>query len=270
MTTAEFAAGTRFLRPRRDEGGTRPRFWDAVGAIFSGQVARARPAAIPIFLAATMQSAGLVVLLKGLVATNDAVTVQSVVSGSAVTVVSFVALNLLAQRFGLLKATDALDYFGALPIPPAALVMGVAAAWSALTVPGSLLVAVGGALFYGLPLAHVWVIVPAVVLAGVALAGFGAIIGLLAPSQEIATIAGQLGMALVMFFGLVPSERLPELLRVIRVIIPSTYAVDAFSEALRHRPNWMVIGVDLGVCVGVAILVLACATVAYRSAIRRR
>src|SRR5450631_4927343 len=89
---------------------TRPTFVASFGAIFAGQLARAKIAAIPIFLAATLQSVGLVVLLKGLVDKGNTVTEQSVVAGSSVAVVSFVALNLLAQRFGALKASGALDY----------------------------------------------------------------------------------------------------------------------------------------------------------------
>ena len=123
----------------------RPTFVATFGAVFAGQLARARIAAIPIFLAATLQSVGLVVLLKGLVDTRSDVTQQSVVAGSSVTVVSFVALNLLAQRFGALKASGALDYFGALPVRPAAVVTATAAAWASFTIPGSVLVAVGGA-----------------------------------------------------------------------------------------------------------------------------
>src|SRR5450631_4593281 len=153
---------------------TRPTFAASFGAIFTGQLARAKIAAIPIFLAATLQSVGLVVLLKGLIDSGNTVTRQSVVAGSSVTVVSFVALNLLAQRFGALKASGALDYFGALPISPAAVVTATAAAWASFTVPGSIVVAVGGAAFYHLPLAHVWVIGPVVVAAGISLAGLGA------------------------------------------------------------------------------------------------
>ncbi len=79
-------------------------------------------------MAATLQSVGLIVLLQGLVDTASDVTEQSVVAGSSVTVVSFVALNLLAQRFGALKASGALDYFAALPVSPAAVVSATAAA----------------------------------------------------------------------------------------------------------------------------------------------
>jgi ABC-2 type transport system permease protein len=249
---------------------SRPAFWAAFGAIFTGQMARARAAAIPIFMAATVQSVGLVVLLKGLVDTTNDVTEQSVVAGSSVTVVSFVALNLLAQRYGALRASGALDYFGALPIPASAIVTATAAAWASFTVPGSVLVAVGGAIFYGLPLANVWLIVPVVVAAGISLAGLGALLGLVAPRQEIATVAGQLGMSLVMFLGLVPAHRLPGVIQAVRAIVPSTYAVDAFAESFRSAPRWGVVAVDLGICVGVCALALAASAWAFRRAVTSR
>jgi ABC-2 type transport system permease protein len=249
--------------------GASPGFGATFGAVLTGQLARARAAAIPIFLAATLQSVGLVVLLKGLVDTSSDVTEQSVVAGSSVTVVSFVALNLLAQRFGALRASGALDYFGALPVRPSAIVTATAAAWASFTVPGSVLVAVGGAIFYRLPLANVWVIVPVVIAAGVSLAGLGALLGLVASRQEIATVAGQLGMSLVMFLGLVPAHRLPGVIQAVRAIVPSTYAVDAFAESFQAHPHWSTVVSDLGVCVAVCALALAAATWAFRRAVTR-
>jgi len=249
---------------------SRPPFLASFGAIFAGQLARARAAAIPIFMAATLQSVGLVVLLKGLVDTSTAVTEQSVVAGSSVTVVSFVALNLLAQRFGALRASGALDYFGALPVRPSAIVTATAAAWASFTVPGSVLVAVGGAIFYGLPLANVWVIVPVVIAAGISLAGLGALLGLIAPRPEIATVAGQLGMALVMFLGLVPAHRLPGVIQAVRAVVPSTYAVDAFAESFRQHPSWTTVSLDLAICVGVCAVALAASAWAFRRAVTAR
>jgi ABC-2 type transport system permease protein len=254
----------------RPQPAARPTWGSTFAAVFVGQLSRARLAAIPIFLAATLQSVGLVVLLKGLVDSTSAVTRQSVVAGSSVTVVSFVALNLLAQRYGALRASRALDYYGALPVRPSAVVTATAAAWASFTVPGSVLVAVGGAAFYKLPLAHVWVIAPVVVAAGVSLAGLGALLGLLAPRPEIATVAGQLGMSLVMFLGLVPAHRLPGILQAARAIVPSTYAVDAFAESFRSRPNWATVSSDLGVCVAVCVLALAVSAWAFRRAVTSR
>jgi ABC-2 type transport system permease protein len=250
--------------------GMRPSFAASFSAVFTGQLARARTAAIPIFMAATVQSVGLIVLLKGLVDTTSAITQQSVVAGSSVTVVSFVALNLLAQRYGALRASGALDYFGALPVRPSAIVTATAAAWALFTVPGTILVAVGGAIFYGLPLANVWVIAPVVVAAGISLAGLGALLGLLAPRPEIATVAGQLGMAIVMFLGLVPAHRLPGIVQAVRAVVPSTYAVDAFAESFQERVRWWVVTADLAICVGVCVLALALASWAFRRAVSDR
>jgi ABC-2 type transport system permease protein len=252
------------------EPAPRPSFAATFGAIFSGQLARAKVAGIAIFMAATLQSVGLVVLLKGLVDSRSDLTQQSVVAGSSVTVVSFVALNLLAQRFGALRASGALDYFGALPVRPMAVVTATAAAWASFTIPGSILVAVGGAAFYRLPLSHVWVIAPVVLAAGISLAGLGAFLGLVAPRPEIATIAGQLGMSLVMFLGLVPAHRLPGALQAVRAVVPSTYAVDAFAESFRTAPRWTTIGADLAICVVVCVLALAASTWAFRRAVTPR
>ena len=169
-----------------------------------------------------------------------------------------------------MKASGALDYFGALPINPTAVVTATAAAWASFTVPGSILVAVGGAAFYRLPLSHVWVIGPVVVGAGISLAGLGALLGLIASRPEIATIAGQLGMSLVMFLGIVPAHRLPGAIQAVRAVVPSTYAVDAFAESFKHSPSWTTIGGDLGICVGVCVLALAASTWAFRRAVRSR
>ncbi len=254
----------------RPRAAASPTFATTFAAVFAGQISRARVAAIPIFMAATLQSVGLIVLLKGLVDTTSAVTVQSVVAGSSVTVVSFVALNLLAQRFGALRASGALDYFGALPVRPSAIVTATAAAWASFTVPGSLLVAVGGAAFYRLPLAHIWVIAPVIVAAGISLAGLGALLGLALPRQELATVAGQLGMSLVMFLGLVPAHRLPGVVQAVRAAVPSTYAVDAFAESFRSHPQWGVVAADLGVCVAVCAVALGAAAWAFRRAVTAR
>ena len=82
---------------------------------------------MPLLFVATFQSVGIMLLLRGVVDDDSALTHQSVVAGSTVLVVAFVALNLLAQQFGQLRASNGLDYYGTLPVPPAAVVLGIAA-----------------------------------------------------------------------------------------------------------------------------------------------
>jgi ABC-2 type transport system permease protein len=239
----------------------------ATAAVYRAQVARARVARGPLLFVATLQSLGILVLLRGVVATDDQVTKEAVVSGATVLVVAFVALNLLAQRFGALRANRALDHYAALPAPAAAVVLGTAASYATFTIPGAVLTAAVGALLYGLPLGNLWVLVAVLPLAGAALAGLGALLGLGLPRPELATVAGQLGMTLVMFLGVIPPDRLPPLVRAVRAVVPSTFAVDAFAASFAAHPSWRSVVLDLVGCAAVAVVALALATWALRRAV---
>ena len=244
-------------------------FGAAFRAVYAGQVSRARTARASLFFVATLQSLGLVLLLRGVVDDGRIAEKQHIVAGSVVLVIAFVALNLLAQRFGLLRATGALDYYAALPVPPAAVVLGIVASYATFAVPGTVVVAVAGSLLYDLPLMHLWVLAPVVVVGGAALAGIGAAVGLAAPRPEMATVFGQLGMTLVLFLGLIRAARMPIPLRVVRAAMPSSYAVDALAEALAVNPSYAAIAADLAICAAAAIAALAVAALSYRRAVSR-
>jgi ABC-2 type transport system permease protein len=262
---AEVAAGA-----RPDGGVALPRipsatpFPAAFGAVFRGQLARSKVGRIPLLFVASFQSIGILVLLRGILDVHDTTAAGQVVAGSTVLVVAFVALNLLAQRFGALRAAGALDYYLTLPVPPAAVVLGTAASYAAFAAPGTLITAVFGSLLYGLSLSGLWLLLPVVVLAGVCLSGLGAAVGLLAPRPELATIAGQLGMSVVLFLGVIPADRLPEVGRIARDALPSTYAVDALSEAFQPGVDWAMVVANLAVCAAVGIAALAVAVLALR------
>jgi ABC-2 type transport system permease protein len=210
----------------------------ATAAVYTAQLARARSSRGPLLFVATLQSVGILLLLRGVVHGTQSATSSAVVAGATVLVVAFVALNLLAQRFGALKAAGALDYYAALPIPLGAVVLGTAASYATFTIPGAVVTCVTGALLYSLPLGQVWVVVLAVPAAGVALSGVGAALGLVMPRQELATVAGQLGMTAVLFVGVIPPGHLPAGIRALREAVPSTYAVDALAAALRESATF--------------------------------
>lgn len=230
-----------------------------IAAVATAQLGRVRVARAPLLFVATVQSLGIVVLLRGVVRRHDVSVGASVVAGSTVLVVAFVALNLLAQRLGALKAARALDYYAALPVPPAAVVLGTAASYATFTVPGAVLTCLVGCGLYGLPFAHVWVVLPAVVTAGVALSGVGAVIGLALPRPELATVAGQLGMTVVLFLGVIPVSHLPEVVRGLRALVPGALAVDALADALRSSTPWTdaVVRLLVTTAYGAALLTLA-------------
>ncbi|WP_376771270.1 ABC transporter permease [Streptomyces boluensis] len=255
------------VRAPRDEAAPlapAARLLPALGAVYRAQLSRARVARIPLLFVATFQSVGIMVLMRGVV--DGGQEARAVVAGSAVLVVAFVALNLLAQYFGQLRAQGGLDHYATLPVPPAAVVLGAAGAYASFTVPGTIVTAVVGSVLFGLPLTHVWVLVAVIPLTGAALAGLGAALGLLAPRPELATLLGQLGMSAALLLGVLPAERMPVLLQYARDLLPSTYGVEAFARTFDAHPDWLAVGVDLAVCAGVGVVSLAVATWAYRRA----
>ncbi len=151
-------------------------------------------------------------------------------------------------------------------MPPAAVVLGAAAAYASFTVPGTLVTAVFGCVLFGLPLSNLWILVAVIPLAGAALAGLGAACGLLAPRPELATLLGQLGMSAALLLGVLPADRMPEIVRLARDLLPSTYGVEAYARTFGTDPDWAVVLADLGVCAGVGVISLAVATWAYRRA----
>jgi ABC-2 type transport system permease protein len=240
------------------------RFFPSLAAVYRAQLSRARVARIPLLFVATFQSVGIMILMRGVV--DGGGEARAVVAGSSVLVVAFVALNLLAQYFGQLRASGGLDHYATLPVPPASVVLGAAGAYASFTVPGTLVTAGIGCVLFDLPLANLWVLAAVVPLAGAALAGLGAALGLLAPKPELATLLGQLGMSAALLLGVLPAERMPALIAFARDLLPSTYGVEAFARTFDAHPDWAAVGLDLAVCAGVGVVSLAVATWAYRRA----
>jgi ABC-2 type transport system permease protein len=246
------------------ELGPRARLWPSLCAVYRAQLSRARVARIPLLFVATFQSVGIMILMRGVV--DGGAEAHAVVAGSAVLVVAFVALNLLAQYFGQLRSSGGLDHYATLPVPPAAVVLGAAGAYASFTVPGTVVTAVFGCVLFGLPLAHLWVLAAVIPLAGAALAGLGAALGLLAPRPELATVLGQLGMSAALLLGVLPADRMPGFIRFARDLLPSTYGVEALARTFGPHPDWAFVLGDLAVCAGVGVVSLAVATWAYRRA----
>ncbi|MEU1539870.1 ABC transporter permease [Actinacidiphila glaucinigra] len=242
----------------------RARLLPAMAAVYRAQMSRAKVARIPLLFVATFQSVGIMIMMRGVVDGGPAA--RAVVGGSSVLVVAFVALNLLAQYFGQLRASGGLDHYATLPVPPAAVVLGAAGAYASFTVPGTLVTAGIGCALFQLPFANLWILAAVIPLAGAALAGLGAALGLLAPRQELATLAGQLGMSAALLLGVLPAGNLPEPIRYVRDLLPSTYGVEALIRSFDDRPDWLAVTADLSVCAAVGLASLAAATWAYRRA----
>jgi ABC-2 type transport system permease protein len=261
------------VRTRADPAPLAPRarLWPSLGAVYRAQLSRARVARIPLLFVATFQSIGIMVMMRGVVHAGDGEAARAVVAGSSVLVVAFVALNLLAQYFGRLRASGGLDHYATLPVPPASVVLGAAAAYASFTVPGTAVTAITGCVLFHLTLVNLWVLVLVIPLAGAALSGLGAALGLLAARQEIATLFGQLGMSAALLLGVLPASHMPAPIGWVRDLLPSTYGVEALARTFGGRggTDWAAVFGDLSVCAAVGVVSLAVATWAYRRAASR-
>lgn len=242
------------------------RLWPALTAVYRAQLSRARVARIPLLFVATFQSIGIMILMRGVVSGGLSEEARAVVAGASVLVVAFVGLNLLAQYFGALRASGGLDHYATLPVPPAAVVLGTAGAYASFTVPGVVVTAVTGSVLFQLPVTGLWVLAAVIPLSGAALAGLGAVLGLLAPRPELATLCGQLGMSGALLLGVLPASSMPLVLQWARDLLPSTYGVEAMMATFEPHPDWAAVLVNLGVSAGVGVAMLALAAWAYRRA----
>jgi ABC-2 type transport system permease protein len=245
------------------EPGPATPLWAGLLTVYRAQLSRVRVSRVPLLFVAVFQSVGIMVLMRGVVDTGSDTAREAVVAGSSVLVVAFVALNLLAQHFGTLRAANALDYYLTLPVRPAAVVLGIAGAYASFTLPGTVVTAVIGALMFQLPLANLWVLLLVVPLSGAALAGIGAVFGLLAPRPELATLLGQLGMSVALLLGVIPQDRLPGPIGLARDVLPSSYGVDAFIASYGD-PDWAAVAGNLAVCAAVGVVMLSLATWSFR------
>ncbi len=73
-------------------------------------------------------------------------------------------------------------------------------------------------------------------------------------------------MSAALLLGVLPAGRMPEVIRLARDLLPSTYGVEAYARTFAPHPDWALVLADLGVCAGVGVVSLAVATRAYRRA----
>lgn len=237
-----------------------------IAAVHTAQLGRARAGGGAVVVVATLQSLGILVLLRGVGGTAGQASRAAVVSGAVLTVVAFIAWNLLAQRLAALKAGGGLDYYGTLPVRPAAVVLGFCSCYATFAVPGVVLSAAAGTALFGLPVTHAWVLIPAALTSAVAFGGLGALSGLAPARPETAALAGQLGLTAAMLFGLIPPEPLPDWLAAVRAAVPLAYDIDALASALTPHPDWTGIALRLTGSAAFGACCLALAARSYRGA----
>lgn len=198
------------------------------------QVARLRRSWRQYLIVSSTMPAGIMLLLRAMLPHPAPQVALQIVAGNIALAVAITAIVMLAQRIAWMRQSHVLDYYATLPVPLGALVLAVLLSYLMFALPGMALVLLLGALSFHLPLHLGWILLPDILLLGVALSGIGVLIGLLARDEQLAGLFGNLVMMAVLFLGVIPASRVPLLMRDVAWALPSTYGVRLLIGAFQR------------------------------------
>lgn len=221
------------------------------------QMARIRTSWRPYLIVSSVMPLGIAVLLRAVMSPAQiARHGEQIVAGSAVLAISMTAVVMLAQRVATLKENGAFDYFSTLPVSRSAVAAAILISFSVFALPGMIIVVGLGSVMFSLAPAALWSVVPVWLLCSLALAGIGVALGLSAPDEQLAGMFSNLVMMAVLFLGILPPEQIPGWLDPLRLVLPSTYAIDALRPGLEGAGT-SDLALDLAVLAGFAAVSFA-------------
>lgn len=162
--------------------------------------------------------------------------VMSLVTGTMLT---------LGQELGLLKQIRGFDYYAVLPIRKIYLIIAYLVRATLTTIPSILVLMFIGKYILKLPIVfHVSFIV-IVLLSGISLSALGAFIGMYSKDSEQASIFTQVIQPLIVYCApvFVPSEQMPQMIKYISYMIPTTHVANALRSSFNGQFDWKSIGI---------------------------
>lgn len=156
------------------------------------------------------------------------------VGGNITTSIAYGPTMILISKIAWGRHTRDFDYWAALPLPKLALVAAMVGVALLLATPGILGVYLLGSLMLGLPLGAGPALLVLVPLGALSLAGFGAFLGVFAKDGPTGNLFSNALIGVVTFLSptMIPLEAMPAPLKLLAVIMPTTYSADAFRQAL--------------------------------------
>lgn len=172
-------------------------------------------------------------------------------TGTATNTLITMALVGLPQILSQSKAVGRLEFMLALPISRELYLAAQVSYVAIMATPGITLAMLLGAWHYDLSLAPDPLLVVAIPLCVISLAGVGVAVGLLSPNPNLTNALSNLTIFYMLLFApiMIPREQLPALLRGLSTFLPTTYAADAMRGALTDLP---------GTHLGRSIVVMCC------------
>lgn len=207
--------------------------------LFRLQLAGLRRHWRPYVIVSAVMPGGIVLLLHlAAPGVPRADTVQAVL-GAMLLAEAMSTIVMLSQQLAWLRQSRALDHYRVLPVSEPLYVAVLIVCYSLFAWPGVLCVGLEGGLLDGLPLQASALMLPILLLAGLALGGIGALIGLLSPREGLAGLFGNLVMMGILFASLVPISHPTAWASWGLRLVPSSYGVSLLRGAtLGGASDW--------------------------------
>jgi ABC-2 type transport system permease protein len=174
-------------------------------------------------------------------------TAKFLTTGAPTIILLMVGMVMVPQMVAMARQSGSFDYIWSLPVPRLVYVAADATIWVLVSLPGVILSLVLGSLYFDFSLQVSWLVVPAVLLISATGVFIGYVIAHGAPKPELASLATQVIVFLVMLFSPVmyPADQLPGWLEHIHRVLPVLYMADLSRGTLTDLP------VDLGLAFAV-------------------
>lgn len=217
--------------------GRRARLWRALstfGDLFFIQFASVRTSWQWFFLVSSVIPLGLLFFLRSVAMTTNPAIILYYITGNVIISLMLNSLAMLAGQLAWAKQTNTFDFYAGLPVSRVALILAIVSIALLFAIPGMILLLILGGALFAMPLAPNPLVILVLLLAPLALSGLGALIGVLAPNQQVSNVVTNLSLVVVMFLSpvLAPASALPGVLRITSWLLPPTYAAEALRVTL--------------------------------------
>ena len=194
-----------------------------------------------------MIAVGFVIGLSFLYPDITPTTAKFLTTGAPTLILLMTGLVLAPQIVAMARTEGTFDYIWSLPVPRMIYLAADATVWVLVTLPGVVIALVIGAVYHGFSLEVSLLAVPALLLVALTGVFIGYTIAYGAPKPQLAHLATQIIVFLIMLFSPViyPIEQLPSWLATLHRILPIKYMADLSRGTLTD------LDVNIGLAFGV-------------------
>ncbi len=183
-------------------------------------------------------------------------TLAYILTGNLIMSLSFGMLDKVQSHFIYMRITGGLDYFATLPVRRSMLILAMVLAFLVLMLPSLAITITFGSLFLGISLSPNPLLLLAIPLCAIPLAGIGALIAAYTRSPEDAGAISLFVTVGLLAVGpvVIPPERLPSFMLLLGYLSPATYAASALRQTLLGTVSSQLF-LDLTVLIGLSLAI---------------